>query len=90
MGCTLLYPDSRIQHAGIALDEKTIAQHIAVGEPSDFLNDQGISLPYAVDAVTAACLVMRRSVFLRMGGFNEDQLAVAFNDVDLCLRLADK
>lgn len=90
VGCTLLYPDSRIQHAGIALDEKTIAQHIAVGEPSDFLNDQGITLPYAVDGVTAACLVMRKSLFLRMGGFNEDQLAVAFNDVDLCLRLADK
>ena len=90
VGCTLLYPDSSIQHAGISLDEKTIAQHIAVGEASEFLAEQGITLPYAVDAVTAACLVMRKALFLRMGGFNEDQLAVAFNDVDLCLRLADK
>ena len=90
VGCTLLYPDSHIQHAGIALDEKTMAQHIAVGEDSDFLTRIGITLPYVVDAVTAACLVMRRDLFLRMGGFNEDQLAVAFNDVDLCLRLADK
>lgn len=90
VGCTLLYPDSSIQHAGIALDEKTVAQHIAVGESADFLANQGITLPYAVDAVTAACLVMRKALFLRMGGFNEDQLAVAFNDVDLCLRLADK
>jgi GT2 family glycosyltransferase/glycosyltransferase involved in cell wall biosynthesis len=90
VGCTLLYPDSSIQHAGIALDEKTIAQHIAVGEDSSFLAGQGITLPYAVDAVTAACLIMRKALFLRMGGFNEDQLAVAFNDVDLCLRLADK
>ena len=90
VGCTLLYPDSSIQHAGIALDEKTIAQHIAVGKNGDFLTEQGITLPYAVDAVTAACLVMRKSQFLRMGGFNEDQLAVAFNDVDLCLRLGDK
>lgn len=90
VGCTLLYPDSSIQHAGIALNEKTIAQHIAVGENSTFLATQGITLPYAVDAVTAACLVMRKALFLRMGGFNEDQLAVAFNDVDLCLRLADK
>ena len=90
VGCTLLYPDSSIQHAGIALDEKTIAQHIAVGENSGFLAEQGITLPYAVDAVTAACLIMRKALFLRMGGFNEDQLAVAFNDVDLCLRLADK
>ncbi|PCI75898.1 MAG: hypothetical protein COB20_11790 [SAR86 cluster bacterium] len=90
VGCTLLYPDSSIQHAGIALDEKTIAQHIAVGEASGFLAEQGITLPYPVDAVTAACLVMRKALFLRLGGFNEDQLAVAFNDVDLCLRLADK
>jgi len=90
VGCTLLYPDSHIQHAGIALDAKTIAQHIAVGEDSDFLTKLGITQPYAVDAVTAACLVMRRGLFLRMGGFNEDQLAVAYNDVDLCLRLADK
>jgi len=90
VGCTLLYPNSSIQHAGIALDEKTIAQHIAVGEASDYLSEQGITLPYAVDAVTAACLIMRKALFLRMGGFNEDQLAVAFNDVDLCLRLADK
>lgn len=90
VGCTLLYPDSSIQHAGIALDEKSIAGHIAVGENSDFLAQQGITRPYAVDAVTAACLVMRKTLFLRMGGFNEDQLAVAFNDVDLCLRLADK
>jgi len=90
VGCTLLYPDSSIQHAGIALDEKTIAQHIAVGKNNDFLTKQGITLPYAVDAVTAACLVMHRSQFLRMGGFNEDQLTVAFNDVDLCLRLGDK
>ena len=55
VGCTLLYPDSTIQHAGVALDEKTIAQHIAVGESSDFLAEQGITLPYVVDAVTAAC-----------------------------------
>ncbi len=90
VGCTLLYPDSNIQHAGIALDEKTIAQHIAVGESHDFLSNNGLNLPFAVDAVTAACLVMRKSLFLRMGGFNEVQLTVAFNDVDLCLRLADK
>jgi GT2 family glycosyltransferase/glycosyltransferase involved in cell wall biosynthesis len=90
VGCTLLYPDTHIQHAGIALDEKAIAQPLAVGEASDFLKHAGISLPYAVDAVTAACLLMRKTLFLRLGGFNEDQLAVAFNDVDLCLRLADK
>lgn len=90
VGCTLLYPDSTIQHAGIALDENSIARHIANGEKSSYLASESISLPFAVDAVTAACMVIKKSLFLHLGGFNEDQLAVAFNDVDLCLRLADK
>jgi len=90
VGCTLLCPDLSIQHAGIALDEKTIAQPIAAGEGRDFLAKQGITLPYVVDALTADCLVMRKALFLRMGGFNEVQLAESFIDVDLCLRLADK
>lgn len=90
VGCTLLYPDSTIQHAGIALDEKSVGRHIASGEKSDYLASKSISLPFAVDAITAACMLIRKSLFLRLGGFNEDQLAVAFNDVDLCLRLAEK
>lgn len=90
VGCTLLYPDSTIQHAGIALDENSIAKHIANGEKANYLTSKSISLPFAVDAVTAACMVIKKSLFLHLGGFNEDQLAVAFNDVDLCLRLADK
>lgn len=90
VGCTLLYPDSTIQHAGIALDENSIAQHIGSGEKSDYLTSKSIFLPFAVDAVTAACMMIRKNLFLRLGGFNEDKLAVAFNDVDLCLRLADK
>lgn len=90
VGCTLLYPDSTIQHAGIALDEKSIGKHIACGENSDFLKSRSISMPFAVAAVTAACMMIKKSLFLRLGGFNEDRLAVAFNDVDLCLRLAEK
>lgn len=90
VGCVLLYPDSSIQHAGIALDELAIARHIGHGEAKDYLSQQGIEQVYAVDAATAACLFMRRELFLRLGGFNEQNLAVAFNDVDLCLRISDK
>ena len=90
VGCTLLYPDGKIQHGGIALHEHEIAKHIAVGEPADYFNSHGIALPCAVDAVTAACLLIRKSLFLRLGGFNATRLAVAFNDVDLCLRLGEK
>ncbi|MEQ8315635.1 MAG: glycosyltransferase [Gammaproteobacteria bacterium] len=89
-GCTLLYPDRTIQHAGIALDEKSIARHIAINEPQDFLQQNGFNNPFAVAAVTAACLFVRRDLFLLHQGFNEDTLAVAFNDVDLCLRIREK
>lgn len=90
VGCVLLYPDRSLQHAGIALDELAIARHIAHAEPASYLADHGITAPYAVAAATAACLFVRRDLFLRLGGFNEDALAVAYNDVDLCLRIGDK
>lgn len=89
-GCVLLYPDRTIQHAGIALDEKAIARHIGVGETEDFLDTNGIVAPVSVVAVTAACLFVRRELFLRHHGFNEENLSVSFNDVDLCLRIREK
>jgi len=54
VGCTLLYPNGKIQHGGIALHTREIAKHIAVGEPADFFTARGINYPCAVDAVTAA------------------------------------
>jgi GT2 family glycosyltransferase/glycosyltransferase involved in cell wall biosynthesis len=90
VGCLLLYPDASIQHAGIALDELAIARHIAHGENQDYLQQKGLLHPYVVDAATAACLFMRKALFQKLGGFNESSLAVAFNDVDLCLRISDK
>jgi len=90
VGCTLLYPDSTIQHGGIALHGKSVAKHIALGEAADFFAQNSITAPIAVDAVTAACLCMRKDVFLQLGGFNTTRLAIAFNDVDLCLRLTEK
>ena len=90
LGCTLLYPDQTLQHGGIALHAKAIARHIALKEPADFFAQHGLSQPFAVDAVTAACMFVRKELFLRLGGFNATKLAVAFNDVDFCLRLGEK
>jgi O-antigen biosynthesis protein len=90
VGCVLLYPDSTIQHAGIVLDELSIAKHLALGEAPSYLSDHGVESPIAVAAVTAACMLMRRALFLRLHGFNENNLPVAYNDVDLCLRITDK
>lgn len=89
VGCRLLYPDMKIQHGGVALDEESVARHIAVSESTDYLQQQGLIGPVSVDAVTAACMMMRREVFEQLGGFDEKNLAVSYNDVDLCLRIAE-
>ena len=86
VGARLWYPDDTIQHAGIIL-VAGIAANAHVGRPK---GDHGYfsraSLAQALSAVTAACLVIRKAVFEEVGGFDET-LAVAFNDVDLCLRI---
>ena len=90
VGCVLLYPNSRIQHAGIALEESSIAKHIALNEDSDFLDKHYIPCPFPVDCATAAFLLTKRDLFLKLGGFNEKYLTVGYNDVDLCLRMSEK
>jgi GT2 family glycosyltransferase len=88
VGAKLLFEDGTIQHAGILLGIGGIAGHAhkyldADGEGYQFR----LQLTHNVSAVTAATLVMRRSLFLDIGGFDEENLAVNYNDVDLCLRL---
>lgn len=91
VGAQLLYPDGRIQHAGVVIGVGN-----AAGHAHRFLRpeEQGYfrrhALPQFVSAVTAACLVVRRDRFLAVGGLDEERFAVAFNDVDLCLRLNEK
>jgi GT2 family glycosyltransferase len=88
VGAKLYYPDDRIQHAGVILGIGGIAAHAwqthprgAAGQAHRNLLQQNLS------AVTAACLLIRREVFLQVGGLNADQLKVAFNDVDFCLKV---
>lgn len=88
VGAQLLYPDGRIQHAGVVIGVGN-----AAGHSHRFLrpNDEGYfrrhALPQFTAAVTAACLVVQRDRFLAVGGLDETRFKVAFNDVDLCLRL---
>jgi GT2 family glycosyltransferase len=88
VGARLLYPDGRIQHAGVVLGVGGAAAHahrlLRPGEEGYFRRHD---LPQFVSAVTAACLVVRRDRFLAVDGFDERDFAVAFNDVDLCMRL---
>jgi GT2 family glycosyltransferase len=87
VGATLYHPDDTIQHAGIILGLGGLAAHGHRGLPRGEAGYFGrLALTQAVSAVSAACLMVRKSVFDEVGGF-DDALAVAYNDVDLCLRL---
>jgi len=87
VGARLLYPDGTIQHAGVVLGMQGIAAHLLAGLPSDSHGYFGWgSIVRTFSAVTAACMMVRREVFEEMGGFDED-LPVAFNDIDFCIRL---
>jgi GT2 family glycosyltransferase len=88
VGARLLYPDRTIQHAGVF-----IGIGGGAGHGHRFLRDDAAGyferarLPQRVSAVTAACLVVAREKFLAVDGFDEETFPVAFNDVDLCLKL---
>lgn len=87
VGCKLYYPDDTIQHAGVVVGIRGTAGHVHYRIDKNNLGYMG-RLYYAQNfsAVTAACMMLRRQVFEAARGFREE-FAVAYNDVDLCLRL---
>jgi GT2 family glycosyltransferase len=90
VGAKLLYSDTRIQHAGVVLGYGGGAGHAHKNFPrmhSGYLNRINATSNYS--AVTAACLIVKRSIFERVDGLNEKDLAVAFNDVDFCLKVRE-
>lgn len=88
VGPQLLYPDGRIQHAGVVIGVGNAAGHAhRLLRPEEEGYFRRHALPHFVSAVTGACLVVAREKFLAVGGLNEKDFAVAYNDVDLCLRL---
>ncbi|WP_375457558.1 glycosyltransferase family 2 protein [uncultured Enterovirga sp.] len=87
VGAKLLYPDGRIQHAGVVVGWGGYAGHFGRLMPDGALDHLGRGASrHQVSAVTAACLAVSRANFVAVGGFDES-FAVAFNDVDFCLRL---
>ena len=91
VGAQLLYPSGRIQHAGVVLGIGGGAAHahrLLLPEEEGYFHRH--ALPQFVSAVTAACLVVSKDRFLAVGGFDADNFAVAFNDVDLCLKLNER
>jgi GT2 family glycosyltransferase len=87
VGAKLLLPDGRIQHGGVVLGLSGGADHAFYGLPADHPGYFRLAMVARnCSAVTAACLMTRREVFEKVGGF-DPVLHVAFNDVDLCLRI---
>lgn len=90
VGALLLYPDETVQHAGVAVGVGSAAGHIYRGIA---LAERGNRFAHRtsrqVSVVTAACLLVSRAAYLSVGGLDEGKFAVAFNDVDFCLRLQE-
>lgn len=90
VGALLLYPNNSIQHAGVVVGLGGVAGHSHKYYPADapgyFYQLQTVN---NYSAVTAACLMCRREVFEAVGGF-EEELQIAFNDVDFCLEILEK
>ena len=91
VGAKLIFPDNEIQHAGVIMGINGSAGHSHKGHPADAVGDM-YRLVTTQDfmAVTGACLMTKTALYREMGGLDEEKFAVAYNDVDYCLKLWQK
>lgn len=88
VGAKLYYGDGRIQHAGVILGVGGVAGHSHKYFPHDHPGYfSRLKLTQNLSAVTAACLLVKKSIYEAVGGLDETNLRVAFNDVDFCLKV---
>ena len=88
VGAKLYYPDDKIQHAGVFIGIGGSAGHSHKGLPRDNKgNLYRLSTAQNMSAVTGACLMVKTELYRKLGGLDEQQFAVSYNDVDFCLRL---
>lgn len=88
VGAKLLYPNGLVQHAGVVLGLRGPADHPCIGaslEESGYMHRLQLDQQYSV--VTAACMMVRKSVYEQAGGMDEHDFKVSYNDVDLCLKV---
>jgi glycosyltransferase involved in cell wall biosynthesis len=91
VGTMLYYPDNNIQHAGVILGIGGVAGHAYLGSPRGSNGQFGrLNLVQNLSSVTAACLAIEKRKYLEVGGLNEQDLKIAFNDVDFCIKLLQK
>lgn len=86
IGSKLLYPDGTVQHAGVAIGRDRWPHHIYAGFPGDH---PAVNRAKRVVATSASCMLVRRSAFEELGGFDTAFLN-GYEDIDLCLRLGEK
>ena len=87
VGAKLYYPDDTIQHAGVVVGLGGVAAHVLCKLPRDAEGYMGrLRCVQEISAVTAACMMVKTSVFKAVRGFDEE-LKVAFNDIDLCMKV---
>ncbi|HMJ06118.1 MAG TPA: glycosyltransferase family 2 protein [Chthoniobacterales bacterium] len=89
VGARLWYPDGTIQHGGVLLGVGGVATHAHGGLRHEHGYFARAHLTQNFSAVTGACMVVTRAIYEQVGGLDEENLAVAFNDVDFCLRLRE-
>ena len=90
VGAKLLYPDGRIQHGGVVMGLYDNCGHAFKGLDGSARHYFDFSdIIRNVSAVTGACLMTRAEVFWKVNGFDEKEFAVAFNDIDLCLKIGE-
>lgn len=92
VGARLVYPETgMLQHAGVIMGMTYVADHPYLGELNirepGYMNRAQLDQNFS--AVTGACLLVRKSVYDQVGGMNEIDLAVLYNDVDLCLKVRE-
>jgi O-antigen biosynthesis protein len=90
VGAMLYYPNNTIQHAGVLLGMGGVAGHLYLNQPrgTEGYKNRAQLCQY-LSAVTAACLVVKKAIYVEVGGLDEKNLPVAFNDVDFCLRIEE-
>lgn len=91
VGAKLFYPDDKIQHAGVFIGIGGTAGHSHKGLPRETRgNMYRVSTVQNLSAVTGACLMVKKELYDQLGGLDEENFAVSYNDVDFCLKLRRK
>ena len=91
VGALLFYPNEKIQHAGVVLGIGGVAGHVYNNLDLEYIQKRGRAcLTQNYSAVTGACMAVEKQKFIDVGGFTEDELPIAFNDIDFCIKFMEK